>query len=227
MNDDHDLWKQLDIRFTDPHRAEQAVASHLGDALRVTATGPLSSWFFIRKGEWRVRYRPTTPTVATSAKAQVTRALVEMREHGAVQGWVEKIYEPEVHAFGGQQAMDSAHRLFHQDSQHVLDYLRLPGPERRRELSVLLCSALMRSAGLDWYEQGDVWARVAENRPDTGGATNEQIHKFREAVGRFLVADPRSGLSTVSGATEDLVIMSWLDAFEAAGRALALLWSDG
>ncbi|MFE4974375.1 thiopeptide-type bacteriocin biosynthesis protein [Kitasatospora sp. NPDC056651] len=226
MDDGYELWQQSDIRFVNRHRAEQAAADHLGDALRVTGTGPVESWFFIRKDEWRLRYNSTNQDSTAAARRVVTVALAALRDHGAVEGWVEKIYEPEVHAFGGRQAMDAAHRLFHQDSQHVLDYLRLPGPDRRRELSVLLCAAMMRCAGLDWYEQGDVWARVAGSRPGTGETSEEQVRKLRDAVARLLVADPRSGLTSVPDGTSDLTT-TWLDAFEQAGRMLHLLWSEG
>jgi hypothetical protein len=38
----------------------------------------------------------------------------------------------------------------------------------KHELAVLLSSVFLRGTGLDWYEQGDVWARVASlrNRPE-------------------------------------------------------------
>ena len=94
-----------------------------------------------------------------------------MTHDGHIATWIETIYEPEVHAFGGPEAMRLAHRLFHTDSRCILGCLgdvraTTSGQrDRRRELSVLLCSALMRSARQDWYEQGDVWARVAEARP--------------------------------------------------------------
>jgi hypothetical protein len=59
--------------------------------------------------------------------------------------------------------MDTAHALFHHDSRHLLSFLR-NGAADRREHSLVLCTALMRTAGLDLNEQADVWARVAEQR---------------------------------------------------------------
>jgi len=59
--------------------------------------------------------------------------------------------------------MNAAHALFHHDSRHILTYL-LQQPNDRRERSLILCTALMRAAGLDLNEQGDVWARVADKR---------------------------------------------------------------
>ncbi|MFC0438069.1 hypothetical protein ACFFG9_45330 [Kutzneria buriramensis] len=72
--------------------------------------------------------------------------------------------------------MATAHRLFHQDSKHILARTFGPG-DRRREHTILLCSAMLRAAGQDWHEQGDVWgtrrrqpaaARPASERPVTG-----------------------------------------------------------
>jgi thiopeptide-type bacteriocin biosynthesis protein len=55
--------------------------------------------------------------------------------------------------------MAAAHRLFHADSRHILAYLAQAGGGHRRELGVILATALMRAAGQDWYEQGDIWRR--------------------------------------------------------------------
>jgi thiopeptide-type bacteriocin biosynthesis protein len=60
----------------------------------------------------------------------------------------------------------------------------------------------MRSAGQDWYEQGDIWARVAE--VDTGPAT------------------------PLMGPTGQLVnIAAWAAAFHAAGTQLGQLARTG
>jgi hypothetical protein len=50
------------------------------------------------------------------------------------------------------------------NSRAILAHLAA-GRDDRREQSLLLCTAMMRAAGLDLYEQGDVWAWVAEHRP--------------------------------------------------------------
>jgi thiopeptide-type bacteriocin biosynthesis protein len=65
--------------------------------------------------------------------------------------------------------MEVANRLFHHDSRGILDHLHTPSPKLPgcRELTVLAVSLLLRGAGLDWYEQGDVWAKLAELRPPT------------------------------------------------------------
>ncbi|WP_175541340.1 hypothetical protein [Streptomyces aidingensis] len=37
--------------------------------------------------------------------------------------------------------------------------------DNRASCPVLLCSTLLRAAGQEWFEQGDVWAKVTEFRP--------------------------------------------------------------
>ncbi len=62
--------------------------------------------------------------------------------------------------------IDIAHDLFCADSRAVVTVLRSDKTTLgRRELSLLLCSTLMRAANLEWYEQGDVWHRVIQERP--------------------------------------------------------------
>lgn len=87
----------------------------------------------------------------------------------------------EVFAFGGPTGMSVAHNLFHRDSQHIVAYLgrvgASPPPNSqigRREVSMLLCSLLMREAGQEWYEQGDVWAesRRTGRRASQGSTTS-------------------------------------------------------
>ncbi|GLW89879.1 hypothetical protein Aglo03_06950 [Actinokineospora globicatena] len=47
---------------------------------------------------------------AGEVRAELER--VSRGKTGRIAHWVETIYEPEIHAFGGTTAMDIAHRLF-------------------------------------------------------------------------------------------------------------------
>ncbi|MGH3991220.1 MAG: thiopeptide-type bacteriocin biosynthesis protein, partial [Pseudonocardiaceae bacterium] len=172
-------WRQVFIQFDDYSAAEHTGVVHLGPELTSAETvGLIASWFFIRKAPcWRLRFLPSHDRTEQDATTVIHQRLNTLRDAGRIASWVETIYEPEMHAFGGSAAMDLAHHLFHSDSRHLLAYLASFRPttsagrsDRRRELSILLCSILMRGAGQDWYEQGDIWARVAEHRtlpPDT------------------------------------------------------------
>ena len=114
--------------------------------------------------------------------------------------------------------MTAAHGLFHRDSHHLLAFLR-DNPTDRRELSLLLCTALMRAGGLDLNEQGDVWAKVAEQR---AGLPSEPPDprawaSFTRDVRHLLLGTARSGA----------VANDWLATFEHAGATLRALREDG
>jgi thiopeptide-type bacteriocin biosynthesis protein len=86
--------------------------------------------------------------------------------------------------------MQVAHELFVDDTAHVLAYLahrqaRPSGPDQREQVSILLAALLQRAAGLDWYEQGDVWERVAHHRSTATVPTADDVSATR----RLLTAD--------------------------------------
>ena len=178
--------------------------------------GHLRTWWYIRKhGVWRLRYQGDTLVVDD--------LLDTLPTEGRITGWVPGIYEPETFAFGGPHALEAAHELFHHDSRPILTHAAQPGtpPMRQREISILLCQALMRAAGLDWYEAGDVWARVAEHRqpdPATPAWPPEREPVLQAALLRLLTVDARAIPAIPTG---------WTAAFEKAGQTLADLAQRG
>lgn len=159
-----------------------------------------------------------------------------MQDSGYASQWVENIYEPETLAFGGEEGMAAAHSLFHQDSRHIFEHLRplgdgtlnsAPnGQGRRRELSVLLCAALMRAAGQDRYEQGDIWAKVADHRPTENSAQPEQWRTFKAAMKRLITVDTSSETALRTGGALEFAT-DWLTVFEQAGETLKTLSDEG
>jgi thiopeptide-type bacteriocin biosynthesis protein len=109
--------------------------------------------------------------------------------------------------------MEAAHRLWHHDSRHLLTPTTNGQPARHRELSIMLCAAMMRAAGLDRYEQGDVWARVAEHRNPPEHTLTDRL---RHPVERLLTVDPAS-----------LAHTTWFDAYTTAGTTLDRLNRTG
>lgn len=206
-------WKQVNIAFPgkDPRERERHAVGHLGRILPIAERhGLITSWFFVRKGRWRVRYLPV------QAGSRDGCPLHPLLTQGV--DWTGDIYEPEIHAFGGTAAMDTAHDLFHADSRHLLTFLN-GTPADRRERSLVLCTAFMRAAGLEFSEQGDVWAQIAQQRsalcgPLPGPAT---WATFTNDVQQLLLGNART----------DEIIGDWLTAFEEAGRKLRLLRESG
>ncbi|MFF2073407.1 thiopeptide-type bacteriocin biosynthesis protein [Kitasatospora sp. NPDC058162] len=216
---------QLHVHFTDQAAAEPAVLVHLLPALAgAQDAGHLAHWHFVRKGDrWRLRYQPVPDTDPNTAEAALTGALVAARAAGSVTGWSPVIYEPEILAFGGESGMDAAHELFHHDSSHILHHLAAHGGrDQRHELAVLLATALMRGASQEWYEQGDIWARVAAHRPT---AEPGQTDRLAPAVQRLMSVDTSPGSALANGV---LAFASpWIDTHTHAGQALRRLAHDG
>lgn len=228
-------WYQARVQFTGWDTAEHIAATDLVPHLtQMQDQGLVAAWWFIRKTPcWRFRVR-SGPTAFTEMKAVVGCALDRLRAAGLIEQWRESIYEPESVAFGGPEGMDIAHALFHADSRSILDYVlrsppAAPGelPAGRRELSVLLCTALLRGAGQDGHEQGDVWHRVAQLRPLPPGTPARRLPEMAGAVWRLMAADTRPA-GALFGAGGPLAFAApWAAAFDLAGRALGDGARDG
>jgi thiopeptide-type bacteriocin biosynthesis protein len=220
-------WQQLYLRFTDHQHDEQIAAAHLLPILRqATHAGAVASWWFIRKHPcWRLRLLPAHPGDDLAA---IGAGLDELVDAGHLDGWWPGIYEAETAAFGGGQAMDVAHRMFAADSLGTLELARAGSSELgRRELSVLLCSALMRGAGLEWYERGDVWDRVTAERHLPAEIPAEKIAGMAGSLRTLMIADtngdgPQFGPHGSAAQQHD-----WAQAFTDGGRDLAALNHTG
>jgi thiopeptide-type bacteriocin biosynthesis protein len=158
----------------------------------------------------------------------VNHTLGELTDTGAIARWWPTVYEPETAAFGGPAGLDTIHDLFCADSRGVLDYLRhdIPGLGRR-ELSVLLLSGLMRAAGLDGFECGDVFDRVARLRPAPADADTARISTLADNV-RVLLSIPNlAGSELFAPGGPVAHAAPWLAAFRAVGRRLGAAAADG
>lgn len=213
-------WQQHNITFVDRETGRRVITERLGPALLAAQdAGQLAGWWFMNKQPWPLRYRADVPSPL------VETLLSDLVGQGAAHSWLPGIYEPETTAFGGPKAMDAAHDLFHEDSRHLVAYQPGPGRLGRRETAVLLLSAMMRAAGLDWFEQGDVWARVAELRPAADEPlTPEKAAFLGPAMRKLMTADAHS-LCRSSGPLDGQG--PWVAAFEHAGATLAGLAASG
>jgi thiopeptide-type bacteriocin biosynthesis protein len=200
---------------SDPGQRERLAIAHLTSILPAAeADGLITSWWFIRKGSWRVRYLPAAQSGGHEDDDHVHMLLTS----GVT--WTSDIYEPEIHSFGGPASMHLAHTLFHHDSCQLLSFLR-GSPADRRERSLILCTTLMRAAGLDWSEQGDVWARIAEQRAGLLGQSADPGHQARASF-TGSVRHLLRGMACVGAIGPD-----WLTAFASTGTALRTLREHG
>ena len=211
-------WHQHNIEFHSPEAANRALIESIAPALNAAQ---LDSWWFVRKSPLKLRYRAAAPATA------VTDVLTALVEDGNATSWCSGIYEPETKAFGGDRAMDIAHTLFHTDSHHLPRYASQPGKLGARETTVLLASALLRGAGQDRFEQGDVWNRLAAQRrgiDHTLPADFEKQTQLRDAIAQLMNA--RTEMLCASG-NPLYGFDAWLAAFSTAGSALAHLARHG
>ncbi|WP_081687373.1 thiopeptide-type bacteriocin biosynthesis protein [Glycomyces tenuis] len=225
-------WLQSSVRWSDRTDAEWMCAKHLGPQMQSAVDdGILDCWFFIRKSPWwRLRYSPAQGVSLERVRRRISAFLTGLESESRISEYVHQVYEPETTAFGGATAMDIAHRLFSRDTAAVADYLALtapaPGSDRRRELSLLLCTALARAAGQEWFEQGDIWSRLAALRGGTSTVIPTHPDKSAETVRRFLVADPETTAGRLNGNQAGLAL-KWIAAFRAAGTELRSIADQG
>ncbi|MFF2779496.1 thiopeptide-type bacteriocin biosynthesis protein [Streptomyces sp. NPDC058052] len=210
-------WRQSNIAFADWAASETTALTHLAPQLRATvAEGTVTAWFLMRKHPcWRIRYQLADP-----GRDPLPPALDILTAQGHITGWTRSVYEPETHAFGGPKAMEIAHHLFHHDS-HSLTIHYQDNSRRRNEASLLLCALLMRSAGLDWYEQGDVWARVGNHRPLPEAASADR----HETAVRRLISVNAEELMRPGAALAHLA--DWAQTYVHAGTSLSRLAATG
>ncbi|MFD9060503.1 methyltransferase, FxLD system [Kitasatospora purpeofusca] len=214
-------WIQHDLAFADPATVEPTAAHYLAPVLAFAQdNGDLDGWWYMRKKGLRLRYRAAAPVPV------LTSLLDTLAEEGLVTGWATVIYEPETEAFGGPEAMEIAHRLFHADSRHLLARAAEPNPPAlgRTETVVVLVSAMLRAAGLDWYEQGDVWAQFAMLRDTPAPVAPARAVTLTTAIRHLMRLDTWA-------LTRDTTPLAhhggWVHAFEQAGQDLARLARDG
>ncbi|WP_211261338.1 thiopeptide-type bacteriocin biosynthesis protein [Pseudonocardia acaciae] len=228
-------WYQVRIQFADWNAAEQVATVDLGPRLHEAQQARvLADWWFIRKHPcWRLRCRPGPDTTVTAMKLALAPILDNLLTTGAANRWWETIYEPESLAFGGPQGMQIAHTLFHADSKGILlDYPRhhdIPAPNLvgRRELTLLLCTTLLRNARQDGLEQGDVWHRVEQLRPLGPDVPTGRLRGMIPDLQRLMTVDttPTGALFGPNGAASFLA--PWISAFATAGHQLADAARDG
>ncbi|WP_329143011.1 methyltransferase, FxLD system [Streptomyces sp. NBC_01456] len=222
MSEPDTRWWQVNLWCDTWQAAEQTAARHLGPLLtEAEEAGDITAWWFIRKREsWRLRVLPADDRDTAAFLALLTRTLTDRAAIRRADG---VIYEPETRRFGGPEAMRVAHGLFHVDSRHILAHLarahEKEKDDHRRELGVRLATRMMTAAGQDFYEQGDIWAQLAEHRSNED--ESEPSPGTLAAVQTLITAESYNQDSPLT------LEPHWPTAFEDAGHTLADLAHHG
>lgn len=228
-------WYQVRIQFTDWDTAEQTAAAGLSPHLRqAQEAGIVADWWFLRKHPcWRLRCLPGRGATRTQMAEVIGVVLDTMIADGTVEQWWESLYEPEDLTFGGPKGMGIAHDLFHADSQGTLTFLwhtpRMPSDAvvGRRELSILLCTNMFRSARQDTGEQADIWHRVVSERPLATEPSPDDLRGMIPNLRRLMSLDT-SPTGTLFATGSPLAFAAeWSGAFAIAGKRLGDAARDG
>lgn len=223
-------WWQVYLHFTDWTKADETFTAHVLPLLQEAETaGLIGGWWYTRKHPcWRLRLRVRSGGAALGRVEGLDRlGLHRLVADGHLQRWWPGIYEPETPAFGGKTSMTAAHALFITDSREIQQLRQRGGLTLGpRELSVLLCTIMMRAARLEWYEQGDVWDRVitTEHRSAVSDVPPERLNARAQEIRPLLLADSDALLRS-GGPLEP--VAEWAAAFRSTGQALAHGVQDG
>lgn len=222
LQDHADDWYQVRVEFPDWDTAETIAVTSLGPRLdHLTNVGACGGWWYLRKHPcWRIR-------LAHAQVDAVHQVLNELTAAGELTRWWPSLYEPETAAFGGTSGIRLVHDLFCADSRGVLNYLRQPQPALgRRELSLLLLGGLLQAAGLDWFERGDMFARIAQMRP-LDDIANSRLDALTASVRGLLAVAPDTDNSLFGTTGVVAFAAPWHTAYTAAGHALAVAATAG
>lgn len=218
---DASRWYQVRVRLVDQHAAERTLAMVIGPRIDgFIDSGGASGWWFMRK-EPGLRIRLLDAD--TDAAAHLFSELVA---DGTIAEWTRATYEPETAAFGGDESMEIVHALFQADTSGILSYLRHEYPPfGRREMSLLLISAMLAGAGLDWFERGDVFFRTAAMRPSQVDAV--KLADLTEQLTSLLIVPAGGGSPLFTDDGPAAFATDWRKAFEEAGRRFAAAAASG
>ncbi|MFI5893789.1 thiopeptide-type bacteriocin biosynthesis protein [Actinoplanes sp. NPDC051513] len=207
------VWFQARLAWPDWADAEPVFAAHV--AARLDDLDNVAAWWFLRKyPHWRLRVR-------SSDHRAVAALLDGLVTAGTITGWQPGLYEPEAAAFGGEAAMPIVHDLFCADSRGVLTYAGQCSPALgRRELSLLLIRAMLQHAGLDWFETGDVFDRVAQMRPTPADHDTTGIDALAVKMRPALAVDITTAMPLFTPGGHLACAAPWLAAFIEAGKLL-------
>ncbi|MFO0552966.1 MAG: thiopeptide-type bacteriocin biosynthesis protein [Polyangiaceae bacterium] len=207
-------WQQTNISLP---RAERACARFF-DALtarlpELEARGVTAFWFLHKPPGLRLRFELSE---VGSAREALDTAHDELVAEGLVESWFPSVYEPEVHQFGGPDAMELVHRHFVADSRACLAWQSVRASGRSKVTSQVVSLAAM----VDLFERcigapeevWDVWMNVAgiyetsiEDALDAPAIDLSRLERFAGAAVSPIVAEYRRANEALATGLAELV----------------------
>jgi thiopeptide-type bacteriocin biosynthesis protein len=186
----------------------------------------VDNWWFLRKPHGgphlRLRLHPAPGSELTELTCALYDRFESWRHEGELLRVSRLVYEPEVSIFGGAAGMDLAHELFWRDSLgycRSAPHLLAGGFQFSAGVSAALLAGFFQGAGLDWFEQGDVWRIVGRLRAATLPESVTDADAKPVARLRSIFAGTDAAVAEAASDVPELA--DWHLAFKDAGRALA------
>ena len=177
-------WVYLKL-YTGTATADRLLRDVIGPAAqKLVHEAAADRWFFLRYADpgfhLRVRLRGDGARVRTALETIAADALERGLAHDALFG----TYQREIERYGGPAAIDAAERLFHADSDAVIELLRRfeggkAGLDERWRVSLLGAERLLVDLGLD----GPARAAIAERMRDAFAREHRADPALRRALG--------------------------------------------
>jgi thiopeptide-type bacteriocin biosynthesis protein len=182
-------------------RALRDVVSPL--AAEVVGSGAADRWFFIRYADphehLRLRFHGEPDALREEVQPRLEGALARLIEDGWAWRLSFDTYEREIERYGGPEAIEHVERIFHADSDAVVELLAMfepgeAGAEERWRMALCGTSMLLEDVGLDEEARlrllEDLRARFArefEADGDFTGALGERLRTYRKELEPLVV----------------------------------------
>lgn len=176
-------WLYLRLELGPAQRVEDTLLALAPELAGVSAVGEPAFWFLRKRDPApHIRLRVLCPLPDCEAvAARVTRAA---RAVGCPRV-ARLVYEPEQALFGGPEGMEWAHRFFMLDTAFLLGLWQDGGWLPVESVSLWLWRRILRGAGLDAFEEWDVWSQLTRFRMAPEGDLEALWEVNRESLERL------------------------------------------
>ncbi|WP_427166107.1 lantibiotic dehydratase [Streptomyces sp. C1-1] len=198
-------WAYLELDCI-PEIHNDLIKKRLPEILQEVWDG-IDRWFFIRynkpRHHIRLRLRSNEPSMPAEVWSRILQICASLREDGYISDFRLCAYEPEFSRFGGVEGVDLAERLFHADSEWVINLLRLGngGNDFENDQIELASYGIILDALGDW----DWCEWVAEHFRQTGQDNQAPRGEIQQA-GR--IVEPGMTLKNLAQILPDSALIS-------------------
>jgi thiopeptide-type bacteriocin biosynthesis protein len=219
-NADAEHWLYFRIAVQSNQQANRILAQEIAPLLKkLGAQYPILGWWWINKMDVcgnALRLRVHVSDAQTEAGPALEKHFKDV-------GWnvAQLRYEPELCLFGGPAGIRLAHAYFCFESEFLADWMRQSDESDHvlpEGLSLAIVLRTLRAAGLDLFEQWDVFDRLCHKRPQTAGSTTPS--SIQAVASKVVHAGPGPVFELYAGEKADL-LKKYGETLDSFGQELA------